>query len=80
MRLQLLADDLEVPFGVAVGEVDDVAEHPGPLRVAQERVAQPGARAGAFDEAGQVGDRRLSMVVRIARLEVQDAEVRARAS
>ena len=58
MRLELVADDAVVPLGVARRAVDHVDEHAGPLDVAQERVAEPGAAAGALDEARDVGDRR----------------------
>ena len=38
------------------GEVEQQHEHPGPLDVAQELVAEAPALAGALDEAGEVGD------------------------
>ena len=38
--------------------IDDVDQHPRPLDVAQEGVAETGARARALDEPGHVGDRR----------------------
>ena len=46
-------------------------EHPGPLDVAQELVAEAPALAGALDEAGEVGDDELGVVV-----EAHHAEVR----
>ena len=64
VRPELLADDVVVPLGVARRAVDDVDEHPRPLDVAQERVAEAGAAAGALDEAGHVGDRRAAVVAR----------------
>ena len=73
MRAELLADDVVVPLGVARRTVDDVDEDPRPLDVAQERVAESGAAAGALDQAGDVGDRRPPLVL-VA--EVHDAEVR----
>ena len=48
-------------------------EDPRPLDVAQERVAEAGAARRALDQAGDVGDRRPSLVVLA---EVHDAEVR----
>ena len=77
MRPELLADDIEVPRRVAPGPVHDVDEDPRPLHVAQERVAQAGAVAGALDEAGHVGDRRPPLVL-VA--EVHDARGWVRAS
>ena len=53
------------------GEVDEQAQHAGPLDVAQELVAEAAALAGALDEAGDVGDDELGGVV-----EAHDAEVR----
>ena len=73
VRPELLADDLVVPFRVARGAIDHVDEDPCPLDVAQERVAEPRAAAGALDQAGHVGDRRPALVLVT---EVQDAEVR----
>ena len=70
---ELVADDVVAPLGIAVRAVDDVDQDPRPLDVAQERVAEAGARAGAFDQAGDVGDRRPAVVL-VA--EVQHAEVR----
>ena len=55
--------------------VHDVDQHPRPLDVAQERVAQPGTRRGALDEPGQVGEGHPSVVGRVAHLEVEHAEV-----
>ena len=45
VRPQLLADDVVVPLGIARRAVDDVDEDPRPLDVAQERVAEAGARS-----------------------------------
>ena len=73
VRPELLADDVVVPLGVARRAVDDVDEDPRPLDVAQERVTEPGAAAGALDEARDVGDRRAALVL-VA--EVHDPEVR----
>ena len=73
--LELVADDAEVALRVRRGEVHDVDEHPGPLDVTQERVAQPGARRGALDEPGQVGEGDAPMVGRVEGLEVEHAEV-----
>ena len=53
------------------GEVDEQAQHPGPLDVAEELVAEAAALAGALDQAGDVGDDELGGVV-----EADDAEVR----
>ena len=44
MGAELLADDLVVPGRVARRAVDDVDEDPRPLDVAQEGVAEAGAR------------------------------------
>ena len=77
VRPELLADDVVVPLGVARRAVHDVDEDPRPLDVAQERVAEPGAAAGAFDEAGHVGDGRAALV---ALGELHDARGSARAS
>ena len=76
MQAELLADDRVVGLRVAGGDVHDVHEDTRALDVAQEGVAQAGARAGALDEAGHVGDGRPAMVLGIDRLEVEDAEVR----
>ena len=38
------------------GEVDEHAQHPGPLDVAEELVAEAAALAGPLDQAGDVGD------------------------
>ena len=73
MGRELLADHVVVPLRVARRAVDDVDEDPRPLDVAQERVAEAGAAAGALDQPGHVGDRRPPLVL-VA--EVHDAEVR----
>ena len=73
VRAELLADDVVVPLRVARRAVDDVDEDPRPLDVAQERVPEPGARAGALDQPGHVGDGRPPLVVLA---EVHDPEVR----
>ena len=74
---QLLADDPELPLRVAARTVDDVDEDPGPLDVAQERVTEARAIAGALDQAGHVGDGRPPLVL-VA--EVHHARGSARAS
>ena len=53
------------------GEVDEQAEHPRPLDVAEELVAEAATLAGALDQAGDVGDDELRAVT-----EADDAEVR----
>ena len=45
------------------GEIDQHAQHAGTLDVAQELVAEPAALAGAFDQAGNVGDHEVGLVV-----------------
>jgi hypothetical protein len=50
-----------------------VDEHPRPLDVAQECVAEAGAGRCPFDQAGDIGDRRASLVL-VA--QIHDAEVR----
>jgi hypothetical protein len=54
VRLELVADDLVVPLGVARRAVDHVDEDPRPLDVAQERVPEARPTARALDEAGHV--------------------------
>ena len=61
--------------GVGPRHVHDVDQHAGPLDVAQERVAQAGARAGALDEARQVRERDPAVVGRVAHLQVEHAQV-----
>ena len=58
---------------VDVGEVEQDHEHPGPLDVAQERVAEPTSLGGALDESGDVGEHELVV------LEAHHSEVRLRA-
>ena len=75
---ELVADHLEVPARIAAGAVDDLDEHARPLDVAQERVPEAGAGAGALDQAGHVGDGRAPEVgvdPALAR-EVHHAQVR----
>ena len=43
------------------------AQHPGPLDVAQELVAEAAALAGSLDQAGDVGDDELGVLVERAR-------------
>ena len=52
------------------GQVDQQHQHPGPLDVAQELVAEALALAGALDEAGDVGDDELVAVVEAHHAEV----------
>ena len=66
MRSCSAGDDL-----VGRSQVDHDAQHPGPLDVAQELVAEPLALAGALDQPGDVGDDELGVLV-----EPDDAEVR----
>ena len=49
------------------GEVEQHAQHPGPLDVAQELVPEARALAGALDQPGDVGDDELGVVVERAR-------------
>ena len=49
------------------GEVEHDAQHAGPLDVAEELVAQPLALAGTLDQAGDVGDDEVGVVVDLAR-------------
>ena len=56
------------------GEVEQEAQHPGPLDVAEELMAEALALAGPLDQAGDVGHHELGVVV-----EADHAEVRARA-
>jgi hypothetical protein len=56
VRTQLVADDLEVPVGIAATPVDDLHEHTGPLDVAQERMPESRARACPFDEPRHIGE------------------------
>ena len=48
---ELLPDDPEIRLRVPPREVDDVDEHPRPLDMAQEGVAEPGPGARALDES-----------------------------
>jgi len=57
---QLVVDDFEVFDGVeaaaGVADVDQVEEDAGALDVAEELGAETGAKVGALDESGHVGD------------------------
>ena len=48
------------------GEVDQHAQHPGPLDVAEELVPEPAALARPLDQPGDVGDDELGVVVEAA--------------
>src|SRR5688572_27701966 len=77
VRLQLVADHVEVPAWVTAGAIDHLDEHARPLDMPEERVTQAGAHARALDEPGHVGDRRAAPVAGAVRpAEVHDAEVR----
>ena len=58
--VELVVDDLEVFDGVGaaagVGYIDEVEEDAGALDVAEELGAETGAKVGALDESGHVGD------------------------
>jgi hypothetical protein len=59
VRLQLLADDLEVVHRLTAGLAGDVHQmhqHFGAFDVLQELVAEPMSFVGALDESGHVGD------------------------
>ena len=76
MRLQLLADDLVVALGIACGQINDVNEQPIPRHVSQERVAEAGAGARAFDEAGHICKRRATIVGWVEGRKVENAQIR----
>ena len=62
---QLALDHGEVGLGLAAverREIEDVHEQPGALDMGEEVVAEPGAVAGALDQAGDVGDHELAVV------------------
>ena len=72
-----LADDLVVALRVRGGQVHDVDQHARAGDVAQERVAQAGAAAGALDQAGHVRDGRAPLVGRVDGRQVEHAQVGA---
>ena len=62
---ELAQQHLELLAGRCRGigrQVDQQDQHPGPLDVAQELVAEAPTLAGALDEAGDVGDHELGVV------------------
>ena len=63
MRLELVANDAEIPFGVTRRTVDDMDQDAGPLDVPQEGVPEARTLARALDQAGNVGDGRPALVV-----------------
>ncbi len=71
---QLAEEDPLLLGGAVLGqrrEVEEEHEHAGPLDVAEELVPEPAPLAGPLDEAGEVGDDELGLVV-----EPHHAEVR----
>ena len=59
---QLLPDHVVIPGRIATRAVDDVDQDPGPLDVAEERVAEAGTARCALDQAGHIRNRRPALV------------------